>query len=438
LESKITLIIIINFKKIIRYFFSMGRNNMPVFLLAAGESSRMFPISHNKHKTHIKLLGKSILQHVIESFVNNNFKDIFVISSPSHNLKKVLDNNILNKINIIYQEKPLGVGHALSLIKDYVSDLFFLANGYHLMTNHLKEILMNIKEETLFVKGTNEPEKYGMVKVKDNVIIDIVEKPSKWDEHPLRVIGFYILSKDFLNRYLLKEEIHKNHYSFEESIKKKAMREGISFVKYEFETPSLKYPWDYVKYFEYLISHLYPSNKIYLLENAEISEYAYLDTKNGAIIIDNNAKIKEGAIIRGPAYIGKNTIIGNHTLIRNSNIENDSLIGYNSEIVRSILQGNAKIHAGYIGDSIIDRDFRCGFGFVTANRRLDNKKIKVMIKNKLTEYNGKGLGIICGENVAIGSNSTSMPGTIIMPNTIIYPNVRFKGVVEGIVKTNNF
>jgi len=416
----------------------MGKTNIPVFLLAAGESSRMFPLSYNKHKTHFKLLGKSILQHAIESFLNNGFKNINVISSPNYDLDLVLDENILSKVNVVYQEKPLGVGHALSLIKDYVSDLFFLANGYQLMTESLRDVVANTKEELLFVKETDEPEKYGMVRVKEDKVVDIVEKPSEWREEPLRVIGFYVLSKDFLHEYLMKERVYENHYSFEESIKKKAMREGISFVRYEHPTPTLKYPWDYLGYFKYLIRFLYPSHDIYVLGESSISEHAYLDPTDGPVIIDKDSKIKEGVVIKGPVYIGRETLVGNNALIRESNVENNSIVGYNSEIARSILQSNAKIHASYIGDSVIDASFRSGFGFVTANRRIDNKKIKVMIKNKVIEYKGKGLGIICGENVAVGSNSTSMPGTVIMPNTIIYPNVRFKGVVEGIVRMSNF
>lgn len=393
----------------------------------------MYPLSYKKHKSHIFLLGKSILQHSIESFLDGGF-EVHVITSPSYDISAVLDADIIDRVNFIYQDKPLGVGHALSLIKDYVDDLFFVSNGYHLLTSNLKEIIKKVSEEKVFLKKTSDFSKYGMARIKEDKVVDVVEKPQKWDFDPLRLIGFYVLSKDFLRNYLLNENFKRDHYSFESALKKFANEKGISYSLYEEEIPSLKYPWDYFSYFNYLVRYKYGDKGIYV--NGSISEKAILDDTSGPIIIEG--EVKENSIIRGPAYVGEKTIVGNHVLIRDSDVECCSKLGYNSEIVRSVIQKNASIHGSYIGDSVLDENFRSGFGFVTANRRLDRKNIKVVIKGKLMDTGLDRLGVISGSNVSVGSNSTTMPGTVIMPKTTIYPNVRVKGVLEGIISESNF
>jgi len=67
--------------------------------------------------------------------------------------------------------------------------------------------------------------------------------------------------------------------------------------------------------------------------------------------------VLENAVIRGPVYIGANSIIGNNALVRDhSHIGSNSVIGYSTEVKHSYIGDNCWFHSNYIGDSIVDNN----------------------------------------------------------------------------------
>ena len=51
---------------------------MKVIILAAGQGTRLRPLTDNKPKCMVELLGKPLIQHQIESFRRNGIKDIHI------------------------------------------------------------------------------------------------------------------------------------------------------------------------------------------------------------------------------------------------------------------------------------------------------------------------------------------------------------------------
>ena len=398
-----------------------------VVLLAAGKSSRMVVLSNNEHKTHIKILGKSILQHSIEKALSYKL-NVYVVSSPEHNLRNLLPEDILSKIEIILQDKPLGMGDAIEKAYGKIQDSFLVMNAYRLMDDSLLDIFSKKSETTLLLKKEENIKDYGCAEIKDGKVVSIEEKPST-KERGYKIRGIYYLSSYFIENYLSN---HRGEYSLESALNEMAKKEGVEYEFYEKELPTLKYPWHYHSYFKHLINKIYPQSKVY----GEYEGRGIVDTSAGPVIFGNSVKVMEGSVVKGPSYIGDGCVVGNNVLIRESNIEQGSLIGFGSEIVRTIMQSYSKVHSSYIGDSFLHKHFSSGFGFVTANRRIDRKKIKIEINGKINYLDR--VGIFTGKQVSIGSNSTSMPGTIVREGSVIYPNIRFKGIIDGILRESNF
>ena len=102
------------------------------------------------------------------------------------------------------------------------------------------------------------------------------------------------------------------------------------------------------------------------------------------------------------------------------------------EIKNSILLENAKApHHNYVGDSIIGKNCNLGSGTKIANLRLDKKEINVVHKGKLVNTGRKKMGVIMGDNVATGINSSINSGTIIGSDTKIGPNALISGTYES-------
>lgn len=147
--------------------------------------------------------------------------------------------------------------------------------------------------------------------------------------------------------------------------------------------------------------------------------------KDKDTVIDPTTKIKEGVVIEGPVYIGKNCTIGPHAYIRKNTIIGDNCKIGRMEIKSSIIMNNVKAHhTGYIGDSIIGEGTNIGAGVVLTNYKLGGRVIKLGDIEL-----GKKFGAVIGDHTSIGCNTTTMPGTFIGHNVWIYPLCTVNGFV---------
>ena len=340
-------------------------------ILAAGESSRFWPLN-NKNKCLIKIMGKPLIWYTIDSLKNAGIKDIIIVQGSDEAVKRELEKYDLGTKYVI-QEEQKGMGNAIAQAKSYLGDHFFVLDATRVDGgNYISQILEKQKTSgaSLVLLGakTNNPQLYGILELEGDRAKDIVEKPDKGE---VKIVGIYLLPKAILEYY---QKIKEHMYAFEDALnlymKEKDVRVAIS----ENDVFSLKYPW-----------HLFDISK-YLMDK-------YLKDKE--VKIGKNVKVYEGAIIKGPCYIGDNCVIGNNTLIRDyTSIENDCVVGALSEVARCIFQEDVHTHSGFFGDSILGKGCKIGAGTVTANVRIDRGEIKTEIKNEKVNTGSKSLGVI--------------------------------------------
>ena len=79
-------------------------------------------------------------------------------------------------------------------------------------------------------------------------------------------------------------------------------------------------------------------------------------------------------------------------------------------------------HLSYIGDSILGEHCNIGAGTVTANLRLDDGIIKMMVKDQVVSTGRRKLGAVLGDNVKTGIKSLLMPGVKLGVNSWVGPN----------------
>lgn len=400
---------------------------MQAVILAAGESTRFDPFRYFDHKSLVKILGKPIILHTIESVRKSGIKDIILIVSEKKGIKKLLGNGKKFGVNIKYvvQKESTGSGNGLLLAEKYIKSDFFLLNASRIDFKDFKDQMLKkktAKDKAIFLaKKEKELGKFGVLKIKGDRVTGIIEKPAKGKEPSnFRLIGIYLFSKDFLKTL---SEALDEHYRLENAISNFVRKEQVRFVETKNEAPSLKYAWNILEVKNYLLSKIKPM----LGENVSISKSAEII---GPVIISNNAVIMEGAKIKGPCFIGANTMIGNNVILReNVDVGRDCVIGANMEIKNSLIMDKTKVHSGFIGDSVIGENCRIGADFSTANVRLDRKNVLVIVKGKKVNSCLKFLGTMIGENTKIGIKVSTMPGiaigrySIIGPSTVVLNNV---------------
>jgi len=397
-------------------------------ILAAGESSRFWPLNQ-KHKSLIKIMGRPLIFYTIESLKKAGIKDIIIVQGPKKDIEEELKDYQSN-IKYVIQERPKGMGNALWQARDLIKGQFLLLNAERV---DCQEIIEKIKEEkakiVLVGHHTDNPELYGMMRLRGARVLEIIEKPKKGKEPSnVKVVGVYLLEPEFFSYY---QKVRKEKYDFEKALSNYLKENGAKLVF--LKTPevfSLKYPWQLFDIQKYLFDRFLKrkiEKSTQILKNVGIE---------GNVCIGENTRIFEGATIKGPCYIGENCIVGNNSLIREyTNLENNVLIGAFAEVTRSIFQEDIHTHSGYFGDSIFGKGCRLGAGTITANVRIDRGEIKVKIKNEKVKTGLNSLGVIMGENSKTGIHCSLMPGVLIGSNCIVGPNSL---VFENIEDNTNF
>lgn len=394
----------------------------PAIILAAGESSRFWPLNY-QHKSLIKIMGKPLIWYTIEGLRRVKIKNLIIIEGPNKEIEKELKVYKFPglKIKYLIQKKSLGMGNALWQARNWLKTPFLVLNAERVDGG---EIINQTKIESLKSKialvgqVTDFPQLYGIMKIRGNRVLKIVEKPKPGKEPSnVKVVGVYLLVPEFFNFY---KKVKGKKYDFEQALSQYMKKNEVKMArlkKSEKETPVLKYPWHLFSVNRYLMNH-YLKNEI--SNQAIISKTVLI---SGKVFIDQGVRILEGATIKGPCYIGKDCLIGNNCLVREyTNLESKTWIGALTEVARSIFQEDVHLHSGYFGDSIFGKGCRVGAGTITANIRLDKREIKSVVKGKKINTALTSLGTIVGKNSKIGINVSLMPGVLIGSDCIIGPN----------------
>src|SRR3989338_8522192 len=111
---------------------------MQAIILGAGESSRFWPLN-SKHKSLIKVMGKSLIWWTIQGLKKSGIKDIIVVQGAQKDIEKELK---MPGIKYVVQSKPRGMGDALWQAKKLINGPFVVLNAERV---DIDEIISNSK-----------------------------------------------------------------------------------------------------------------------------------------------------------------------------------------------------------------------------------------------------------------------------------------------------
>ena len=174
-------------------------------VLAGGEGSRLRPLTNNIPKPMIKILGKPILQWVIEWLTNNGISNIIVgVAYKKDSVMKYFKDGSEFDCRIKYSvhsvEGETGEGFHLA-IKRYVKDDIFLAmNGDEISNFDITELVnYHNKHNALATIATTNPRcDFGVINIdKNGKILSFEEKPIL--NNILVSIGIYIFNHQIID-----------------------------------------------------------------------------------------------------------------------------------------------------------------------------------------------------------------------------------------------
>ena len=354
-------------------------------------------------------MGEPLIVKTINN-LPHSVDEVIVIEPPDQCVSKAVKDHKLNKeVRFRIQDEPRGMWDAILLgAADYGDDVM-VASG-HQFSRFAFDKLMGGTGTKLLLSKVSNPSDYGVAKISGDTVTGIKEKPMK-PNSDLIVNSIYRLSHKFI--HVLESSKGGGQYKFERVLSKYL---GDKPAKFEIipkeEIPSMKFPWDALSVMERLLEEAKP--KVL----GEVSEDASI---KGDVYVDKGARIMEGAFVSGPAYIGRGAFVGTSALVRQSCVEMGAVVGFGSEVARSLVGTNCALHHSYVGDSVLGRDVWMGFGVITANRRFDKKPVVSIVKGKKRPTGRGHFGCAVGNGARVGIGSMTMPGVLLGENSTVGP-----------------
>ena len=380
-------------------------------ILAAGKSTRTWPLTLTKPKPLLKVMNKEIIRHNIDALLGLvdevivivGFKKEMIIKEIGHKYGRL-------KIRYIEQKTQLGTGHALKYVEKLIKNKFIVMGGDDIFSKEDVKACLRHKYAVLGCE-VKDPCRFGVLVVKNKEVKKVVEKPEKFISN-IANTGLYVLGKSVFKFKLRKSP--RGEYEIVDYINELVKKESVACEKVKRHWLSVGYPWDLIEANNVLVSKIKNDIKGKIEKNV---------TVKGKLKVGKGTEILSGTYIKGNVVIGENCNIGPNCFLRgNTSIGNGCHIGQAVEIKNSIIMDNAKVsHLSYIGDSVIGEKSNLGAGTITANLKHDNKNVRSVVKGEKIDTGRIKFGTIIADDVHTGINTMIYPGRKIWPGLDTLP-----------------
>ena len=407
---------------------------MRTFLLLAGRSTRFWPLTE---KTLFPICGKTLLEHQVERLQKAGCTDIVLIGG-AHNLEET--RTIFPDMPTVEQKDlNLGMrGAMLSILEKYPSDPLMIVSGNDVVDPSVYTAAVRSEGNGAIVAYNVET--YfpgGYLTIENEKVLSIIEKPGEGNEPSSMVnIAIHVHRDPQALGEALQNVDERTDDGYEQALAKLFETHTYTAIPYNGPWQAVKYPWHMLNLCEMLLEEI---SEPRIHPSADIANSAEII---GNVIIEEGVRVLHNAVIRGPAYIGKQSIVANNALVRNASIGDNCIVGFTTEIKSSVLHSDVWTHMNYIGDSVIGENVSFGAGTMTGNLRLDEGEISSEIKGEKIQTGKTKFGTVVGNDCRLGIHVSINPGVKIGSGTFIgskaliekdVPDCRFAVQKEGIL-----
>jgi len=199
---------------------------MKAVVLAAGEGTRLCPLTEDKSRGMVEVNRKPILTHCFEQLAELSAGELVVVVG-------YLKENIIEHygdefedipITYAHQRKQEGLVHAPLTVEEHIDDDFILMLGSNIFQANLEDVVRRQQEEradaAFLVEKVKweEASRYGVCDTnKYDEVTDVVEKPND-SPSDLVMTGFYTFTPAVFHVRHLTQPSTRGEYEISESI----------------------------------------------------------------------------------------------------------------------------------------------------------------------------------------------------------------------------
>ena len=312
---------------------------MKGIILHGGSGTRLRSFTYTDVKQLLPIAGKPISEYALENLMEVGIKDVNIVigSVGGSEVKSYYGNGEKWGVNITYtyQEKPLGIAHAIGLTKDFVgNDNFIVFLGDNYLNDGISSLYDAYNSDEmdgmLALVKVNNPSQFGIAEVREGKIVKLVEKPNE-PNSDLAIAGVYFLKPDIFEVISRLKPSKRGEYEITEAYQdmiNQGKRIGYSIVTGWFKDTGT-------------VEDFLECNRL-VLDKISNDPSSHGRNISGRVFIDPSANVNEDSTILGPCYIGPNAVVNNCYIGPFTSIGSNCNIN-NADIEDSILMDGVKI-----------------------------------------------------------------------------------------------
>ena len=199
---------------------------MQAVVLAAGQGTRLRPLTEDKPKGMVEVAGKPILTHCFEQLIELGADELHVV--VGYKKQAIIEHydDAFEGVPITYshQREQQGLAHALLTVEEQIDDDFMLMLGDNVFRANLEDVV-NRQAETradaaFLVEEVpyEEASRYGVCDTNQyGEIIEVVEKP---EDPPSNLVmtGFYTFTPESFHACHLVQPSNRGEYEISDAV----------------------------------------------------------------------------------------------------------------------------------------------------------------------------------------------------------------------------
>jgi glucose-1-phosphate thymidylyltransferase len=381
-------------------------------VLAAGEGTRLRPMTHNRPKPMLPAANRPILEHVLDALVDAGVAELVLVVGYKRDRVQNHVGPTYRDVPVEYvvQGKQLGSGHALLQAREAVSGPMLVVNGDRIVDEGMTRVVVDAFDggTALGVIREHNPGRYGSVEVEGDRVVDLVENPSE-PEYGFVNAGIYAFADAVFDRL---EATPRTDGSL--PITDTVLREieaeagSVRAVEVSGLWADATYPWDLL----YLTRRLLEEGRVrgteqhpgvYVSPSARVHESA---TLQAPVVVGDDCEVGAGAVVGPNVSLGRNVTVGANATVVGSVVDTDTRVGVASTLVETVTGENVDFGAGTVVPG--------GPGDVTLGDRV---------------FRDRELGAVFADRVRTGGRVAADPGTLVGPGARLHTGVTVSGRV---------
>jgi bifunctional UDP-N-acetylglucosamine pyrophosphorylase/glucosamine-1-phosphate N-acetyltransferase len=387
-------------------------------ILAAGAGKRLWPLTESYPKPLARVLGKSLLEWLIEGLLPTARKVVVVAGAGKAQVEQHLSTKpYAGKLAFAEQREPLGSGHALLQAEPHVDKDFVLLNGDNFYDPAAFPLVAEAVREGpfTFAKPVEDRRPYGVFKVERGLLRGVIEKPPE-PGPGLANLNLFHAPVEFFSLLARLKPSPRGELEVTDALRAFAERNDVRVHELRSYWTDVGYFWNYLDANAYAAGHLAEAKVL-----GEVEDGARL---TGPVFVGEGSVVKSGTRIEGPVWIGPGCRVGPNAYLRPGTVlEGDNHVGVSEVKASVLLRGANAPHFNYVGDSVLGERVNLGAGTNVANLRFDGQNVQVQVNGKVIDSGRPKLGVCLGAGAKTGIHCSLLPGVLVGAGARVWPGV---------------